>query len=117
MIPLPAKQIMELIKEIADDKLVIMVTHNPEVAEQYADRIVKFKDGQVIDDSNPMKILKRKLIFNKENQHEFYFTALKLIWKLLQQKWRTALTAFASSIGLIGIALILKSSSLIQKSN
>lgn len=103
-----SKQIMELIKEIADDKLVIMVTHNPELAEQYADRIVKFKDGQVIDDSNPYEDIKEETGYSIKKTSMSFTTALKLSGKnIATKKWRTALTAFASSIGLIGIALIL----------
>ena len=102
-------QIMELIKEIAKDKLVIMVTHNSELAYSYANRIVTFKDGEVIDDTNP--------ITEKEKTDEPYkikrtsmnfLTALKLSFNNIITKWgRTLITAFASSIGIIGIALIL----------
>lgn len=102
-------QIMELIKEIAKDKLVIMVTHNPELAKEYANRIIEFKDGEKISDSNPVgskeedtKELKiRKTAMN-------FRTALKLSFNNIRtKKGRTILTAFASSIGIIGIALIL----------
>lgn len=107
-----SEQIMELIKEIADDKLVIMVTHNPELAEQYADRIIKFKDGQVVDDSNPYENVKEDTGYSMKKTSMSFFTALKLSGKnIATKKWRTALTAFASSIGLIGIALILSLSS------
>ena len=102
-------QIMELIKEIAKDKLVIMVTHNPELANTYANRIITMKDGLVIEDSNP--ILKSE---KQENQYTIkktamsFITALKLsLNNIKTKKGRTLLTAFASSIGIIGIALIL----------
>ncbi|GHU83137.1 sulfate ABC transporter ATP-binding protein [Clostridia bacterium] len=104
-----SRQIMELIREIAGDKLVVMVTHNAAIAEKYADRIVQFMDGEVVSDSNPpaqdegvdanYKLKKTGMSF---------FTALNLSARnILTKKWRTALTAFASSIGIIGIALIL----------
>jgi len=103
-----SKQIMDLIKEIADDKLVIMVTHNSELAEQYADRIVKFKDGEVIDDSNPYENINNETDYKLKKTSMSFITALKLSGRnILTKKWRTALTAFASSIGIIGIALIL----------
>lgn len=103
-----SKQIMDLIKEIANDKLVIMVTHNPELAGQYADRIVKFKDGEVIDDSNPYENINNEVDYKLKKTSMGFTTALKLSGRnILTKKWRTALTAFASSIGIIGIALIL----------
>lgn len=105
-------QIMELIKEIATDKLVIMVTHNPELAQQYADRIVKFKDGSLVDDSNPYKAESEESDYHLKKTSMSFFTALKLSGKNIStKKWRTALTAFASSIGIIGIALVLSLSS------
>ncbi len=107
-----SEQIMNLIKEIADDKLVIMVTHNPDIAEKYADRIIKFKDGQVVDDSNPYNNIKDVTGYQLKKTSMSFFTALKLSGKnIATKKWRTALTAFASSIGIIGIALILSLSS------
>ena len=102
-------QIMDLLKEIAKDRLVIMVTHNPELANKYSTRIVKLKDGSIIDDSNPYDE-------NIENVDNFigkktsmsFFTALSLsLNNLMTKKGRTFLTAFAGSIGIIGIALIL----------
>ncbi len=103
-----SEQIMELIKEIAKDKLVVMVTHNPELAEAYADRIVQFRDGKVISDTNPPADLKTNANYQLKKTAMSYFTALKLSGKNIStKKWRTALTAFASSIGIIGIALIL----------
>lgn len=102
-------QIMELIKEIAKDKLVIMVTHNPELAKNYATRVIEMRDGEVISDSNPIK--------EKENNDKEYkikrtsmgfLSALKLsLNNIRTKKGRTILTAFASSIGIIGIASIL----------
>ena len=124
-------QIMNLLKEISNDKLIIMVTHNPELAEQYSSRIIKLLDGNVIDDSNPYtateedkkeeKLLsitddneltaKQKKKKNKKTKMS-YFTALSLSFKnLLTKKARTLLVSFAGSIGIIGIALILAISS------
>ncbi|MCL6459289.1 MAG: ATP-binding cassette domain-containing protein [Gorillibacterium sp.] len=101
-------QIMNLIKEIAEDKLVIMVTHNPELAHQYADRIVEFRDGQVTSDSNPYKGGQTYSNYNLKKTSMNFLTALKLSGTNIKtKKWRTTLTAFASSIGIIGIALIL----------
>lgn len=102
-------QIMELLKEIAKDKLVIMVTHNPDLAKQYSTRIVKLKDGNIIDDSNPyaeVKTTENKKPKNKTSMS--FLTALSLSFNNLCTKvGRTLLTAFAGSIGIIGIALIL----------
>lgn len=104
-----SEQIMELIKEISKDKLVIMVTHNRELAEKHSTRIVELKDGKLLTDSNPVEK-------EEKNQKEFvikktamsFWTALKLSFNNIKtKKGRTALTAFASSIGIIGIALIL----------
>ena len=102
-------QIMELIKDIAKDKLVIMVTHNPELAEKYATRIVEVKDGLVINDTN-----NEKEQGNSQQEYKLkktsmgFVTALKLSFtNIWTKKGRTLLTAFASSIGIIGIALIL----------
>ncbi len=102
-------QIMELIQEIAKDKLVIMVTHNPDLANIYANRIVEFRDGELIDDSNPIsKEEKEKENYKIKKTSMNYLTALKLSFNNIKtKKGRTLLTAFASSIGIIGIALIL----------
>ena len=105
-------QVMELLKEVAKDRLVVMVTHNPELAEAYSTRIVKLKDGKIIDDSNPFIIKEEK---NEEPIHKnlgkssmSIFTALSLsLNNLLTKKGRTILTSFAGSIGIIGIAMIL----------
>ncbi len=108
-------QIMELLKEIAKDRLVIMVTHNPDLANKYSTRIVKLLDGEVIDDSAPYtdeEIEKEQYeeLDHKSLKHKrmSYLTALNLSFNnLLTKKGRTILTAFAGSIGIIGIALIL----------
>ena len=114
-----SKQIMELIADIAKDKLVIMVTHNKELAEEYATRIVKILDGVITDDSKP---------FTKEDEQKEkgmqaktgrtsmkFFTALRLsLNNLMTKKGRTLLTSFAGSIGIIGIALILAISTGVQ---
>lgn len=102
-------QIMELIKEIAKDKLVIMVTHNPELAKNYSTRIVEFKDGNLISDSNPIsKTEEKQSSYELKKTSMNFFSALKLsLSNIITKKGRTLLTAFASSIGIIGIALIL----------
>jgi len=101
-------QIMELIKEIAKDKLVIMVTHNANLASTYADRTVKFLDGKVIEDSNPFETPETDTTYKLKKTSMNFFTALKLSFKnILTKKWRTSLTAFASSIGIIGIGIVL----------
>ena len=104
-------QVMELLKEVAKDRLVVMVTHNPELANDYATRIVRVKDGHIVDDTDPYEI-EQKL---EEPQHKnmgkasmSILTALSLSFNNLRtKKGRTFLTAFAGSIGIIGIALIL----------
>lgn len=102
-------QIMELIKEIAKDKLVIMVTHNPDLAHDYASRIIELKDGEVISDSNPLKKEQEENEkYNIKKTSMNFKTALHLsLNNIKTKKGRTILTAFASSIGIIGIALIL----------
>lgn len=103
-------QVMELLKEIAKDKLVIMVTHNPELAEQYATRIVRIKDGQLTADSDPFEPEKEDApkAAKKKRVSMSFLTAVSLsLNNLLTKKGRTLLTAFAGSIGIIGIALIL----------
>ena len=103
-----SEQIMDLLKEIAKDRLVIMVTHNPELAETYSTRIVRLKDGQIIGDTDPYE--------NPVNENTFKTKRIKLglptavglsFNNLLTKKARSILTAFAGSIGIIGIALIL----------
>ena len=101
-------QIMDLIKEVAKDRLVIMVTHNPELAEKYADRIIRFSDGKIISDTNPYEKSNKEVSFHLKKTSMSIFTALKLSFNNLRtKKGRTFLTAFASSIGIIGIAVIL----------
>lgn len=105
-------QVMEILKEVAKDRLVVMVTHNPELAEEYATRIVKLCDGKITDDSDPYTV---NAIEMKEPEHRnmgkasmSFLTALSLSFNNLRtKKGRTILTAFAGSIGIIGIALIL----------
>ncbi len=111
-------QVMELLKEIAKDRLVIMVTHNPDLAQRYSTRIVKLLDGKIIDDSDPYeddsvaevlskKEQKRRKSEKKKKSMSF-LTALNLSFNnLMTKKGRTFLTSFAGSIGIIGIALIL----------
>lgn len=101
-------QIMELIREIAKDKLVILVTHNSEIAHQYANRIVQMKDGNIVDDSNPL--IEEEPTFNYKLKHTAmsFFQALKLSYNNIRTKLkRTLITAFAGSIGIIGVALVL----------
>ena len=119
-------QIMELIKEIAKDRLVIMVTHNPELAEKYSTRIVRLLDGKIVGDSDPFdpsaenggekKPEVRKSTVNKGKKTSMSFlTALSLSKNnLMTKKGRTFLTSFAGSIGIIGIALILSLSNGVQ---
>ncbi|MEK8213064.1 ABC transporter ATP-binding protein/permease [Paenibacillus sp. FSL L8-0463] len=103
-----SEQIMELIKEIAKDKLVVMVTHNPELARKYTDRTVEFRDGKIISDTDPLPDQKVSSDYKLKKTAMGFSTALKLSFKnIMTKKWRTTLTAFASSIGIIGIALIL----------
>lgn len=112
-------QIMEILKEISKNKLIIMVTHNPELAEKYSSRVIKVLDGKVIDDSNPYTDEEAK---NEEKQvaktgktSMNFLTALSLsLNNLMTKKGRTLLTAFAGSIGIIGIALILSLSNGVQ---
>ncbi len=104
-----SKQIMDLIKEIAKDKLVIMVTHNPDLAKEYATRTIEFQDGEILKDSNPIKETEEsKDKFKIKKTSMSYQSALSLSFNNLKtKKGRTFITAFASSIGIIGIALIL----------
>ncbi len=110
-------QIMNLLKEIAKEKLVIMVTHNPELAMNYSTRIIRLLDGNVIDDSNPYNTFEDNQNETKNGKTNMNFlTALSLsLNNLLTKKGRTILTAFAGSIGIIGIALILSLSNGMQK--
>ena len=115
-------QVLDLLKEIAKDKLVIMVTHNPELAVNYSTRIVKLLDGEIIDDTNPFDgneevIEDENTTKNKSKKTSMSFkTAFSLsLNNLMTKKGRTILTAFAGSIGIIGIALILSLSNGIQE--
>ena len=115
-------QIMDLIKEISKDKLVIMVTHNPDLAEKYSSRIIKLLDSKIIDDTNPynpskeeIKKAKNEAKKNRKTSMSF-ITALSLsINNLKTKKGRTFLTAFAGSIGIIGIATIMSISNGVQR--
>ena len=112
-------QVMEILKEVAEDKLVIMVTHNPELAEQYSTRIIRVLDGEVVSDSMPFSPDPQELqkIDTKplKKPGMSFKTALSLsLNNLMTKKGRTILTAFAGSIGIIGIALILSLSSGMQ---
>ena len=101
-------QIMELIKEIAKDKLVIMVTHNSELAHNYANRIIELKDGSIVSDTNKLEKQNIDKIYNIKKTSMNFLTALSLSFNNIKtKKGRTLLTAFASSIGIIGIAIIL----------
>jgi len=101
-------QVLELIKEIAADKLVVMVTHNPELADQYADRVVRFVDGKVVSDTRPEGAVVEPGGYELKKTSMGFLTALKLSGRnIATKKWRTTLTALASSMGIIGIALIL----------
>ena len=112
-------QVMEILKEVAKDKLVIMVTHNPELAEQYSTRIIRVLDGEVVSDSMPFSLDPQELqkIDTKplKKPGMSFKTALSLsLNNLMTKKGRTILTAFAGSIGIIGIALIMSLSSGMQ---
>ena len=105
-------QVMDLLREVAKDRLVVMVTHNPELAEEYATRIVNLKDGRIRSDSNPYEVdetaMKQPEHQNMGKSSMSLLTALSLSFNNLRtKKARTLLTSFAGSIGIIGIALIL----------
>lgn len=109
-------QIMNLIQEVAKDKLVVMVTHNADLANKYADRTISFADGQVTDDSNPHVEGKKKEPFDLKHTKMTFLTALRLSFNNIRtKKGRTFLTAFASSIGIISIAIVLSLSTGFQK--
>ncbi len=117
-------QIMEILREISKNKLIIMVTHNPELAESYASRIIRLRDGLIVDDSDPYSAppaedaaggKKRRRGKKQKKPSMGFFTALALSTNnLMTKKARTILTAFAGSIGIIGIALIMSLSNGIQ---
>lgn len=104
-------QVMEILKEVAKDRLVIMVTHNPDLAEQYSNRIIRLLDGEIIGDTNPYNGEEINDPTTEKKQKKpamSFFTAVSLsLNNLMTKKGRTFLTAFAGSIGIIGIALIL----------
>lgn len=117
-----SQQIMKLLKEVAKDKLVIMVTHNPELARAYSTRIIELRDGSIISDSNPyvgkVNTVEDEIIRKNKTKktHMSFKTALGLSFNNLKtKKGRTILTAFAGSIGIIGIALILSLSNGVNK--
>ena len=111
-------QIMEILKEISSNKLIVMVTHNPELAENYASRIIRIKDGEIIGDSDPAVQEGTETAPSggkRKRSSMSFFTALALsLNNLMTKKTRTVLTAFAGSIGIIGIALIMSLSNGIQ---
>ncbi len=112
-----SNQIMEILKSISKDKLIIMVTHNQELAEKYSSRIIRVLDGKVIDDTNSYTTENSEVNTAKEKRRTSmkFFTALRLsLNNLMTKKGRTFLTSFAGSIGIIGIALILSISNGVQ---
>ena len=102
-------QVMDLLREVAKDRLVVMVTHNPELAEEYANRIVRVKDGSIVDDTNPLEVEASEAVHKNLGKASMsLITSFGLsLNNLMTKKGRTFLTAFAGSIGIIGIALIL----------
>ncbi|MDF7671725.1 ABC transporter ATP-binding protein/permease [Lactobacillus sp. ESL0701] len=111
-----SEQIMQLIKRVSKDRLVIMVTHNPELAKEYASRIVNFQDGKILDDSDPYQPQDEKDTFKLKRTKMSYWNAIKLSFtNIMTKKGRTTLTAFASSIGIISIAIVLALSNGFQK--
>ena len=109
-------QIMDLIKEIANDKLVIMVTHNAALADIYASRIIKLSDGKIVSDSNPYEAKVEDNEYNLKRTKMSFITALGLsLNNIKTKKGRTLLTSFAASIGIIGISLVLALSNGFQK--
>lgn len=110
------QQIMGLIQELANEKLVIMVTHDSELAHQYANRIINFKDGEVVNDSNPYDNEDADAVLDMRRTGMSYLTALNLSFKnIMTKKGRTFITSFASSIGIISIAVVLSLSNGFQK--
>lgn len=109
-------QIMALIQELSKEKLVIMVTHNPELAHEYADRTIEFSDGKIITDSHPHIEGKKKEVFQLNHTKMKFTTALRLSFNNIRtKKGRTFLTTFASSIGIISIGIVLSLSTGFQK--
>ena len=110
-------QVMEILKKISKDKLIVMVTHNPDLAEKYSTRIVRILDGEITDDSKPFTDEDREKDAKAKDGRTAmkFFTALRLsLNNLMTKKGRTLLTSFAGSIGIIGIALILSISNGVQ---
>ena len=109
---------MELIKEISKEKLVIMVTHNPELAKTYSDRIVRLRDGEIIEDTNPFVEETSNSDYSLKKTAMAFSSAIKSSFKnLLTKKFRTLMTIIASSIGIISIGLVLAISSGMDKYN
>lgn len=111
-----SEQIMKLIKQLSKDRLVIMVTHNPTLAKEYATRIVNFQDGKILHDSDPFETKDQEDKFTLKRTKMSYWNAIKLSFtNIWTKKARTILTAFASSIGIISIAVVLSLSNGFQK--
>ncbi|MHC1787473.1 MAG: ATP-binding cassette domain-containing protein [Christensenellales bacterium] len=111
-----SSQIMDLIRDVAGDRLVVMVTHNVEVAQKYANRLIGFQDGKIVSDSNPYQEAAATDSFGLKKTNMNFLIALKLSYNNIRsKKGRAFLTAFASSIGIIGIAVILSLSSGFQQ--
>ncbi len=115
-------QVMDILKELSKETLVIMVTHNPEIAEKYSTRTVKLLDGEIISDSNPYTAPKEEVKKEKEEKSKKKYTAMSILTafslslnNLFTKKTRTFLTAFAGSIGIIGITLVMALSNGFQK--
>ena len=109
-----SKQIMALIKKISKNILVIMVTHNDEIAKTYSDRVIRLLDGELIEDSNPYlndKTKENKQLVNKKTSMSYYQAIRTSFKNLITKKGRTVVTAFAGSIGIIGVAIVLALSS------
>jgi putative ABC transport system permease protein len=112
-----SKMIMQLLQEVSKERLVIVVTHNPELAQEYSTRIIKLLNGSLIEDSNPYTQVLDTPSKKREEHHKkmSFFSALKLsLSNLLTKKTRTLLTTIAGSIGIIGIALILSVSAAVN---
>ncbi len=111
-----SEEIMKLIRDLSKERLVVMVTHNPELARKYADRVIEFADGQIQHDSNPFSEAEQNDQFKLNHTKMSYWTALKLSFNNIRtKKGRTFLTVFASSIGIISIAVVLALSNGFQK--
>ena len=109
-----SKQIMKLIKEISKDRLVIMVTHNDDIASQYSDRVIRLLDGELIEDTNPYDnhdYQQERQLINKKTAMNYYQAIRTSFKNLFTKKGRTLVTAFAGSIGIIGVAIVLALSS------